>query len=47
VVPGEEVSDEDFKDKLTALNEELLALNAKARTLEQTISANMSEILGQ
>ena len=45
VAPGEEVSDEDFKEQLQALNEELETLNAQARTLEQTIAANVAEIL--
>lgn len=45
VAPGEEVSDEDFKEKLTALNEELETLNAQARDLEQTIVANVAGIL--
>jgi len=43
--PGEEVSDEDFKTQLEALNEELEGLNAKARELEQTIAANVAGIL--
>jgi type I restriction enzyme M protein len=45
VAPGEEVSDEDFKTQLQALNEELETLNAQARTLEQTIAANVAGIL--
>lgn len=45
VAPGEEVSDEDFKSQLQALNEELETLNAEARTLEQTIAANVAGIL--
>jgi type I restriction enzyme M protein len=45
VAPGEAVSDEDFKAQLEALNEELEALNAQARTLEQTIAANVAGIL--
>jgi type I restriction enzyme M protein len=45
VAPGEEVSDEDFKAQLQALNEELETLNAEARTLEQTIAANVAGIL--
>ena len=45
VAPGEEVSDEDFKTQLAALNEELETLNAQARTLEQTIARNVEEIL--
>lgn len=46
VAPGEEVSDEDFKEKLETLNEELEALNVEARELEQTIALNVAEILG-
>ena len=46
VVPGEDVSDEDFKEQFQALNEELEVLNAQARELEQTIAANVAEILG-
>ena len=46
VAPGEEVSDEDFKEHLEALNEELEVLNAQARELEQTIAANVAGILG-
>ena len=45
VAPGEEVSDEDFKAQLQTLNEELETLNAQARTLEQTIAANVAGIL--
>jgi len=45
VAPGEEVSDEDFKEQLEELNEELEALNAQARELEQTIAANVAGIL--
>ncbi len=46
LAPGEEVSDEDFKAQLETLNEELEALNARARTLEQTIAASVAGILG-
>jgi type I restriction enzyme M protein len=46
VAPGEEVSDEDFKKQLEALNEELEGLNAQARELEQTIAENVAGILG-
>ena len=46
VAPGEDVSDEDFKEQLEALNEELETLNAQARELEQTIAANVAGILG-
>ncbi|MFZ0434655.1 MAG: class I SAM-dependent DNA methyltransferase [Chthoniobacterales bacterium] len=45
VAPGEEVSDEDFKEQLETLNEELTALNAQARELESTIAQNVAEIL--
>jgi type I restriction enzyme M protein len=46
VAPGEAISDEDFKEQLEALNEELEVLNAQARELEQTIAANVAGILG-
>ncbi len=45
VAPGEEVSDEDFKEQLETLNEEHETLNAQARELEQTIATNVAEIL--
>src|SRR5688572_33298608 len=45
VAPGEPVSDEDFKEQLETLNEELAILNAQARDLEQTIATNVAEIL--
>ena len=45
VAPGEEVSDEDFKEQLETLNEEREALNAQARELEATIAKNVAEIL--
>jgi type I restriction enzyme M protein len=45
VAPGEAVSDEDFKEQLDALNEELETLNAQARDLEQTVARNVAEIL--
>ena len=47
VAPGEAVSDEDFKTQLGTWNEELETLNAQARDLEQTIAANVTEILEQ
>ena len=47
VAAGEEVSDEDFKEKLEALNEELEVLNAQARELEATIAQNVAEILSE
>ena len=46
VAPGEDVSDEDFKEHFEALNEELESLNAQARELEQAIAANVAGILG-
>ena len=45
VAPGEEVSDEDFREQFEALSEELEALNAQARELEETIARNVAEIL--
>lgn len=45
VAKGEEISDEDFKEKLEALNEELEVLNAEARELEERIAGNVTEIL--
>ncbi|MDO8959487.1 MAG: class I SAM-dependent DNA methyltransferase [Rhodocyclaceae bacterium] len=45
VAPGEDVSDEDFKEQLETLNEELESLNAQARELESTIANNVAEIL--
>ena len=39
------MSDEDFKEQLEELNEELEILNAQARELEQTIARNVVEIL--
>ncbi|MBI4057245.1 MAG: SAM-dependent DNA methyltransferase [Elusimicrobia bacterium] len=46
VAPGEEVSDENFKEKLEALNEELKKLTNQAHDLETTIAKNVAEILG-
>jgi len=46
VTPGEVVSDEDFKEQLVVLNEDLEALNAQARELEETIAMNVAGILG-
>lgn len=45
VAKGEDLSDEDFKERLEALNEELEVLNAEAHELEETIAANVAEIL--
>lgn len=45
VAPGEDVSDEDFKEQLETLNEELESLNSQARELEQIIAANVAVAL--
>ena len=45
VAAGDDVSDEDFKEQLEALNEELEGLNEQARGLEKTIADNVVEIL--
>ena len=45
VAKGEDLSDEDFKERLEALNEELEVLNAEARELEKRIAGNVTEIL--
>jgi type I restriction enzyme M protein len=45
VAAGEAVSDEDFKEQLETMNEELESLNAQARDLETTIAQNIADIL--
>ncbi|MFN8603769.1 MAG: class I SAM-dependent DNA methyltransferase [Candidatus Binatia bacterium] len=45
VALGESVSDEDFKEQLEGLSEELEVLNARARELEEAIARNVAEIL--
>ncbi|MBI4676609.1 MAG: SAM-dependent DNA methyltransferase [Elusimicrobia bacterium] len=45
IAPGEEESDEDFKEKLEALNEELEKLTSEAHGLEKIIGKNVAEIL--
>jgi type I restriction enzyme M protein len=45
VAAGAAVSDEDFKEQLETLNEELGTLNVQARDLEQIIAGNVAEIL--
>jgi type I restriction enzyme M protein len=45
VAPGEDVSDEDFKAQLEALNEGLETLNEQARELEKIITGNVAELL--
>jgi type I restriction enzyme M protein len=47
VAPGEAVSDEDFKERLETLNEELEVLNGEAQQLQRTIARNVAEILAQ
>jgi type I restriction enzyme M protein len=46
VAKGDDEHDEDFAEKLEALQEELEVLNAEAHELEQTISENVVKILG-
>jgi type I restriction enzyme M protein len=46
VVPGGDVSDEDFRTQFEALNEEFEKLTVEARRLEKTIGKNAAEILG-
>lgn len=45
VAPGEHLSDEDFKEKLEALNEELEVLTGEAKELEATIARNVAAVL--
>ena len=45
VAKGENLSDEDFKEQLEALNEELEVLNNEARELEARIAENVVELL--
>lgn len=45
VAAGEAVSDEDFKEKLKRLNDELEFLNQNARKLEKIIAESAAEIL--
>jgi type I restriction enzyme M protein len=45
VAAGEDLSDEDFKEQLEKLQEELDGLNAQARELEATIALNVAGIL--
>lgn len=46
VAPGEEASDEKFKDRFKALNDELNKLIGEAHELEAVISSNAAEVLG-
>jgi type I restriction enzyme M protein len=45
VTPGQDVNDQDFKEQLSALNEELESLNSHAKELEKVIAANVAGIL--
>jgi type I restriction enzyme M protein len=45
VASVDEVSDEDFKEQLEALNEELEALNVQAHGLQEAIAQNVAELL--
>jgi type I restriction enzyme M protein len=45
VAPGEEISDEDFKEQLETLNEELESLNAQALELQARIAQNVASLL--
>ena len=45
VAAGEDPSDEDFKEQLEKLQQELEGLNAQARKLEATIALNVAGIL--
>jgi type I restriction enzyme M protein len=45
VAEGEEVSDEDFKERFAALHGEFETLTAEARKLEKVIAKNAAEIL--
>jgi len=45
VAPGEDVSDEDFKEQLETLNEELEALNGQALELQARIAQNVASLL--
>ncbi|MFM7549413.1 MAG: SAM-dependent DNA methyltransferase, partial [Cyanobacteriota bacterium] len=45
VAAGEDLSDDDFKEQLEQLQEELEGLNAQARELEATIAVNVAGIL--
>jgi type I restriction enzyme M protein len=45
VAAGDDLSDEDFKEQLAKLQEELEGLNGQARELEATIALNVAGIL--
>ncbi|MCB2076357.1 MAG: SAM-dependent DNA methyltransferase [Novosphingobium sp.] len=45
VAPGEHVDDEDFREQLELLQEELVGLNAEAARLQDMIAQNVAEVL--
>ena len=45
VAPGEQPDDEDFRERLAALQEELEGLNTEAARLQGVIAANVAEVL--
>lgn len=45
VAAGEQVDDEDFRERLEALQEELEGLNAEAARLQDAIARNVAEVL--
>lgn len=47
VASGEQVEDEDFKERLEALQEELEVLNADAARLQRLIAQNVAEVLSR
>lgn len=47
VAPGEHVEDEDFRERLEVLQEELEALNIEAARLQDVIAANVAGVLDQ
>ena len=46
VAPGEEMSDEDFREKFASLHEEFERLTKEARKLEDLIAKNAAEVMG-
>ena len=47
VAPGEQPDDEDFRERLEALQEELEGLNAEAARLQAVIAENVAEVLAR
>ena len=46
VIEDDGMTEEEFKDEMCSLNEELIALNTEAQTLEKTITANLKALAG-